>query len=107
MLPLSHELAETFNDPFVTSDNIHNVTPWYLSPTGFCGDVLETGDALEGSSQAAFPITMNGMTYHPQNIPLLQWFEFMTPSDAVDGAYSYPDETLLTQVSSLQKPGCQ
>src|ERR1700746_2825079 len=29
---LSHELSETFNDPFVASDGIHNVTPWWLSP---------------------------------------------------------------------------
>jgi hypothetical protein len=107
VLPLSHELAETLNDPFVVSDGIHNLTPWYLSPTGFCGNALETGDALEGSPQAAFPMTMNGFTYHPQNIPLLQWFEFMTPSDAVDGAYSYPDETLLRHVSSLQNPNCK
>jgi hypothetical protein len=107
ILPLSHEISETLNDPFVVSDNIHNLTPWYLSPTGFCANVLETGDALEGSDQAAFPMTMNGFTYHPQNIPLLQWFEFKTPSDAVNGAYSYPNETLLTHVSSLQNPGCQ
>lgn len=107
ILPLSHELSETYNDPFVVSDGIHNLTPWYLSPTGFCGNVLETGDALEGSPQAAFVMPFNGFTYHPQNIPLLQWFQFKTPSDAVDGAYSYPDETLLTHVSSLQKAGCQ
>jgi hypothetical protein len=34
-------------------------------------------------------------TYHPQNIPLLQWFEMGTKSSAIDGAFSFPDETVL------------
>ena len=29
---LSHEMAETFNDPFVAVDGIHNVTPFWLNP---------------------------------------------------------------------------
>jgi hypothetical protein len=103
----SHEVAETFNDPFVASDNIHNVTPWWLAPNGNCQDNLEVGDVIEGLPNGVFPITMNGMTYHPQNEALLQWFEFMSPSDAIDGAYSYPDETTLTALSAPQNFGCQ
>jgi len=104
---VSHEVAETFNDPFVASDNIHNITPWWLSPNGNCQDNLEDGDVIEGLPNGVFPITMNGMTYHPQNEALLQWFEFMSPSDAIDGAYSYPDETTLTALSAPQNFGCQ
>jgi hypothetical protein len=49
---------------------------------------------------------MNGTTYHPQNEALLQWFEFQFPSTAIDGAYSYPDETTLPTLSPIQLPGC-
>jgi hypothetical protein len=50
---------------------------------------------------------MNGRTYHPQNEALLQWFEFESPSSAIHGAYSYPDETTLTALSPIELPGCQ
>jgi len=104
---LSHEILEALNDPFVTSDGIHNITPWWLSANGQCQNDLETGDVIEGFPNQIFPITMNGMTYHPQNEALLQWFEFKSPSDALHGAYSYPDETVLTNLSAPQKAGCQ
>jgi hypothetical protein len=102
----SHELSETFNDPFVASDNIHNITPWWLSPNGNCQDNLEDGDVIEGLPGAVHPITMNGMTYHPQNEALLQWFEFESPSSAIGGAYSYPDKGTLTALSAPQAANC-
>lgn len=104
---LSHEIAETFNDPFVTSDGIHNITPWWLSPNGNCQDDLEVGDVIEGLPNDVFPITMNGMTYHPQNEALLQWFEFESPSSAIGGAYSYPNAGTLIVLSPPQNLGCQ
>ena len=103
---LSHELSETFNDPFVASDGIHNVTPWWLSPNGNCQDNLEVGDVIEGLPMGVFPITLNGFTYHPQNEALLQWFEFEAPSSAIGGAYSYPNPGTLTTLSAPQKLGC-
>jgi hypothetical protein len=104
---MSHEIAETFNDPFVASDGIHNITPWWLSG-GNCQNNLEDGDVVEGLPNATYPITMpNGTTYHPQNEALLQWFEFQSPSSALDGAYSYPNESTLTALSAPQKAGCQ
>ena len=96
---VSHEIAETYNDPFVVSDNVHNLTPIWISPNGNCQDSLETGDVIEGLPNATFPITLNGVTYHPQNEALLQWFEFQSPSDALGGAYSYPDTTVLPALS--------
>ena len=80
---LSHEIAETFNDPFVTSDGIHNVMPWWLAPNGLCENNLETGDVIEGLANAMFPITMNGLTYHPQNEALRPWFAWEFPSSAL------------------------
>jgi hypothetical protein len=101
---LSHELAESFNDPFVTSDGLHNITPWWLS-SGNCQDNLEVGDVTEGLANALYPITLNGVTYHVQNFALLQWFEG-TKSNAVGGAYSYPDTTVLTSPAVSQKYRC-
>jgi len=103
---LAHEVAETFNDPFVVSDGKHNLTPWWLSPNGNCQDNLEVGDVIEGLPHATYPIKMNGRTYHPQNEALLPWFEFQYPSTAIDGAYSYPDEKTLPALSPIELPGC-
>lgn len=105
---LSHEICELFNDPFVASDGVHNVTPWWLAPNGNCQNDLETGDVIEGLPNAVFPITMpNGFTYHPQNEALLPWFEFQSPSSAFGGAYSYPNTNTLTSLSPLENAGCQ
>jgi hypothetical protein len=103
---ISHEVSETFNDPFVASDGKHNVTPWWLAPNGNCQDNLEVGDVIEGLPRATYPLKINGMTYHPQNEALLEWFEFQSPSTAIDGAYSYPDETTLTALSPLEAQFC-
>jgi hypothetical protein len=104
---LSHEISETYNDPFVASDNVHNITPWWLSPNGNCQDDLEVGDVIEGLSQGTYPMAMNGRTYHPQNEALLQWFEFQSPSSALGGAYSYPNQNTLTALSPEEGVNCQ
>jgi hypothetical protein len=103
---VSHELSETFNDPFVVFDNVTNLTPWWLSPNGNCQDDLEVGDVVEGLPNSTFPITMHGFTYHPQNEALLSWFEFQSPSKAIGGAYSYPDPSVITTLSAPQKVNC-
>lgn len=98
--PLSHEVNETYNDPF-----INNVVPAWPQPQpgggfypgGCVSNVLETGDPIEALPNAVYAITMlNGVTYGPQTEALLQWFSRQRPSKAIDGAYSYPDETVLT-----------
>jgi hypothetical protein len=102
---LSHEMSELFNDPFVGAFG-DNQTPWWLAPNGVCQNNRETGDVIEGLSDATYPITMNGFTYHPQNEALLPWFAFQSSSTAIDGAYSYPDESVLTGAPTPQNPGC-
>jgi hypothetical protein len=97
---LSHEMAETFNDPFV------NATPWWLAPNGLCQNNLETGDVIEGLPNAQFPIVLNGSTWHPQNEAILQWFAGVTPSSAISGAYSYPDTNVLTSANVSQNFAC-
>ncbi|HEY5211509.1 MAG TPA: hypothetical protein VIJ38_00640 [Acidobacteriaceae bacterium] len=98
---LSHEMTETFNDPFV-----NNATPWYLAPNGNCQNNLETGDAIEGLPNAEYTISLHGTLWHPQNEALLQWFAGVTPSSARDHAYSYPDPTVLTSAAVPVLPGC-
>lgn len=104
---LSHEMAETFNDPFVASDGIHGITPWWLSPNGNCEDLLEDGDAVEGLPHSTYPVSLNHYTYHPQDEALLQWFEFDRYSNAIDHAYSYPDTSVLTRLSRVERPNCK
>jgi len=99
---LSHEISEAFNDPFV-----NNATPIWLSPNGLCQANLEDGDVIEGLPNALYPMTLNGFTYHPQNVALLQWFAAVTPSNAIHRAYSYPDTTVLTSASVPMTPGCK
>jgi hypothetical protein len=90
----------------VVSDGVHNLTPWWLAPNGNCQNDLETGDVIEGLPNGVFPMLLNGFLYHPQNEALLQWFEFLSPSDALGGAYSYPNTGVLTHPSAPQKPFC-
>ena len=98
---LSHEISETFSDPFVA-----NATPIWLAPNGLCQANLESGDVIEGLANATYPMTMNGYTYHPQNEALLQWFAGQSPSSAIGHAYSYPDQTVVTSAAVSQAPGC-
>jgi hypothetical protein len=95
---LSHELSETLNDPF-----LDNATPnWQFpgQPPGstVCQNNLETGDPIEALPNATFPITIDGYTYHPQNEAMLPWFGMGT-SNAINGAFSYPDTTVLPTAS--------
>jgi hypothetical protein len=102
VVALSHELSETFNDPFV-----NNATPWWLAPNGLCQNNLETGDVIEGLPNAQFPMTLNGFTYHPQNEALLEWFAGETPSSAIHHAYSYPNTSVLTSAATSQNVACK
>ena len=91
---LSHELAETLNDPFGD-----NVTPEYQLPgqaPGVCEDTLEVGDVVEGLPPDYTEVSSHGLTYHPQTLGLLQWFEGVQPSNAIGGAYSFSDTSKLT-----------
>jgi hypothetical protein len=99
---ISHEIAETYNDPFV-----NNATPVWQFPgePGVCQGNLETGDPVEVLANATFPVTLKvagvPTTYHPQTEALLQWFAQTVPSDALHGAYSYPNLTALTAPATL------
>jgi hypothetical protein len=102
ILPISHELGETLNDPF-----INNITPNYQLPgfpPGTCQNFLEVGDVVEGTPNPSFPVTLNGFTYHPQTLGLLQWFEGISPSDAINGVYSFPGNNLDSPFMACPAP---
>jgi hypothetical protein len=91
---LSHETGETFNDPY-----IDNATPLWQFPgqphgSTVCQNNLETGDPIEVLPNAAFPVKLGDYTYHPQNETLIPWFG-MGSSNSINGAFSYPDTTVL------------
>ena len=91
ILPLSHEIGEWANDPYA-----NNIVPPWKFPGGVCGgNLLEVGDPIEVLPYAAYPVVLDGYTYHPQVLALLQWFSREVPSSAIDGAYSYPNASLL------------
>lgn len=106
----SHEMAETFHDPFVGYDGIHNITPfWFsgkLSSVFQCQDLMEVGDVVEVLNNPVVPVSINGVTYHPQTVALLPWFEFQSPSSGLNGAYSYPNEATLPSLSPAQALNC-
>jgi hypothetical protein len=64
-----------------------------------CQGNLETGDPVEVLASATVSIKLKErnevFVYHPQTEALLQWFEMGTTSDAIDGAFSYPDTSAL------------
>jgi hypothetical protein len=96
---LSHELAESFGNPFVSNRTPNWQFPGVPAKAAVCQNNLEEGDPIEVLANATTPITVTEQgftfTYHPQNIPLLQWFEMGNGSSAIDGAFSFPDETVL------------
>lgn len=90
--PMSHEISEWMNNPFGS-----NVVPQWQAPnSSTCQNNLETADPLATLPNAGFPVSIDGFTYHPQSQVLLQWFQRSAASDAIDGAFSFPDQSLVT-----------
>jgi hypothetical protein len=96
---LSHETSETFNDPFGNTAVPRWQFPGQPATSKVCQGNLETGDPVEVLPSATVSIKLRErnevFTYHPQTEALLQWFEMGTSSDAISGAFSYPDTTAL------------
>jgi hypothetical protein len=94
---LSHEISESINNPFL----INSVPAWQFPGfPGTCQDNLEVGDPIEALDNESVPIQINSgpgkFVYHPQIMALLQWFGDDPRSNAIQGAFSYPDTTALT-----------
>jgi len=98
---LSHETPEAFNDPFGDTPVPTWQFPGQPATSKVCQGNLETGDPVEVLPTATVGILLKDKNrtflYHPQTEALLQWFEMGKTSDAIGGAFSYPDTTALTQ----------
>jgi hypothetical protein len=96
---LSHEISETLNDPFVNTATPVWQFPGVPATAQICQGNLETGDPVEVLSSATVNIKLRErnevFTYHPQTEALLQWFEMGVKSDAIGGAFSYPNTAAL------------
>lgn len=91
---LSHEIDETYNDPFVNTA----VSPWVDGSVSFAQGNLETGDTIEAMAPAdvIYNVTLNvggGYTYTLQNVADLEWF---TRNPFNGGIYSWPNEGSLS-----------
>jgi hypothetical protein len=93
--PMSHEISEWMNNPFGSNA----VPAWQVPNTTGCQSNLETGDPLALMPNAGYPVLIDGFTYHPQNQVLVQWFKRGAASDAFEGAFSFPDQSLMTGAS--------
>lgn len=93
---LSHETSESFDDPFVDNPTPNWQFPGQPANSKVCQNNLETGDPIEvlPNATASIPIKEVNYTYHPQEIVLYQWFEMGATSNALGGAFSYPDPVL-------------
>lgn len=90
--PMSHEISEWMNNPFGSNA----VPAWQVPNSTGCQSNLETGDPLALMPNAGYPVLIDGFTYHPQNQVLMQWFQRGTTSDAFEGAFSFPDQSIMT-----------
>jgi hypothetical protein len=93
--PLSHEVAEWLNDPFVgTFAGVNFIPPAVLpGQGGSCIINFETGDPIEALSPSSFTKTTNGMKYHLQDEVVLPWYLHSAPSFSVNGWYTFQNIT--------------
>lgn len=104
--PLSHEVSEWLNDPFVGAlapGFVNLIPPAVLPGTGgACIINFETGDPLE-APPAVFTQVTNGTTYHLQDEVFLPWYLHSSPSFSVNGQFTL--QNTFTSSSSLCGPG--
>ena len=93
--PLSHEIAEWLNDPFVGAFPGINWIPPAILPgqSGSCIANFETGDPLEAVSPFTFVKVTNSTSYHLQDEVVLPWYLHITPSFSVNGWYTFQNVT--------------
>ncbi len=93
---LSHEVSEWINDPFVDYivpawSDIGDLVSTSCSYTSY----LEVGDPLENAvlPKRVLSQMAGGVTWHPQDIVFLPWFEQASTSTSVNGWYTFGNST--------------
>jgi hypothetical protein len=118
--PLSHEISEWSDDPFINNF----VQPWTspaIAPA--CSNILETGDPVVGTGFTKETNTFrqgptpNGTQvadgfYHPEDEALLPWFMRLNPSPAqtaqsgANGRYTFMGDLNQFPVFHAPPPAC-
>lgn len=105
---LSHEVAETIHDAFI--GNLTSLTLLWGDPfdKNKCFQpFIEVGDAVEDAPpsislhEQVVGFGHQAHVFTLQNEALLPWFERQTPSQALAGAYSFPDIWVLSSAAPL------
>ncbi len=79
---ITHEIGEAMDDP----TGVNSVPAWgRVGQVSTCQSNLEVGDPVTGIST---PITLNGFTYHPEDLVFHGWFTRETASTSVNGWYT-------------------
>jgi hypothetical protein len=103
---LSHEVAETLHDAF--NGDLESLTlEWgdAFNHNKCFQSFIEVGDAVEDAAahtqlhQQVVGFGSQAHVYTLQTEAMLPWFERKTPSDALAGAYSFPDIWVLKQAA--------
>lgn len=90
--PLSHEVIEWLDDPF-----INNYTPGWNVPfisekpqcdSRYSRDLLETGDPVESLTEAIVPLYGGGFTYHVTEGMFIDFYTRNRRSRSINGQYS-------------------
>jgi hypothetical protein len=92
---LSHEAGEWLDDPLVVNTGGNPVA---------CG-ILEVGDPeetynVDGAAYGAFPYTLNGFTYHLQDLVYLEYFGAAKTTSVDGGALSFHDNPFHLTICS-------
>ncbi len=96
---LTHEIAESANDPF-----LNNRVPSFLWPYDSvdCNTLLEVGDVIEGLSSVSSAVSVSGHTYHVANVAMLPWFA-RSSALTTTKSYSFPGKGILSGPSKTCK----
>jgi chitinase len=100
--PLTQQIAEWMNDP-LQGDKANKFPRWRdPSQDDDCGgdgvgSAYRYAEPTDGGTfPNATPVTVNGVTYHLENVALPSWFAQNSHPDTFQGAYSFPDTRALT-----------
>jgi probable HAF family extracellular repeat protein len=90
--PLSHEVVEWMDDPFVDNYSAGWNYP-YLEPidrcdSGFTGDLLEVADPVEIFAESSVALPGGGLTYHVTEAMFIDFYTRRDRSRSVNGQYS-------------------
>ncbi len=79
---ITHEIGEAMDDP----TGVNSVKAWgFVGQVTACQSNLEVGDPVTGTTTA---VTLNGFTYHPEDLVFHGWFTREVPSTSVNGWYT-------------------